>query len=87
MGVLRRQMPAGATIEIDGATVRLPQRLALGHKIALRSIAAGEKILKYGVPIGSATQAIGKGEHVHLHNMQSDYINPIMRKEITGHAP
>ena len=40
----------------------------------MRHIAAGEKVLKYGAPIGSATRDIGQGEHVHLHNMRSDYL-------------
>lgn len=50
------------------------ETLGLGHKIASRDIAAGEKIVKYGAPIGSATTAIPAGEHVHLHNMKSDYL-------------
>ncbi|HRJ73596.1 MAG TPA: SAF domain-containing protein [Terrimicrobiaceae bacterium] len=40
----------------------------------MRDIRTGEKILKYGVPIGSATCDIAFGEHVHLHNMKSDYL-------------
>ncbi|WP_316791162.1 UxaA family hydrolase [Pedobacter frigoris] len=46
----------------------------IGHKIADCLIREGEKIIKYGVPIGSATTTIEIGEHVHLHNMKSDYI-------------
>ena len=36
--------------------------------------------IKVGVPIGTATQAIAPGEHVHSHNLQSDHI-PIELKE------
>ncbi|MBR1921988.1 MAG: UxaA family hydrolase, partial [Kiritimatiellae bacterium] len=39
-----------------------------GHKYARRDIAAGEDIVKYGMPIAHATRAIAKGEHVHVHN-------------------
>ncbi len=39
-----------------------------GHKYARRTIAAGENVIKYGMPIGHATQAIAPGEHVHVHN-------------------
>jgi hypothetical protein len=39
-----------------------------GHKVALRAIAQGEAVIKYGVAIGSATRAIAVGEHVHVHN-------------------
>jgi hypothetical protein len=72
--VLARSVPAGEAIVVGGRTVVMSEPLGLGHKLALRPIAAGEKILKYGVPIGSATRGIEPGEHVHLHNMKSDYL-------------
>ena len=43
-----------------------------GHKVALRSIAAGEAVRKYGWPIGQATAAIAPGEHVHSHNLATN---------------
>ncbi|BDC17635.1 dehydratase [Acidianus sp. HS-5] len=43
----------------------------LGHKIALRDIKKGDKVLKYGRVIGEATQDIKKGQHVHVHNIRS----------------
>ncbi|MBQ6246419.1 MAG: altronate dehydratase [Kiritimatiellae bacterium] len=43
-----------------------------GHKYALRDIAAGENVIKYGMPIGHATCAISKGEHVHVHNVATN---------------
>ena len=46
----------------------------MGHKAAVAAIAAGEKIVKYGCPIGSALRAIRVGEHVHTHNIKSDYL-------------
>ncbi|MBQ7373971.1 MAG: altronate dehydratase [Clostridia bacterium] len=42
-----------------------------GHKFALRDIKKGEKVKKYGYPIGRATKDIKKGEWVHSHNLQS----------------
>ncbi len=42
-----------------------------GHKYAERDIAKGEKIIKYGFPIGYATEDIKKGDHVHSHNMKT----------------
>lgn len=42
-----------------------------GHKIALCDIKQGEKVIKYGYPIGYATQNIKKGEHVHTHNLKT----------------
>lgn len=46
--------------------------LADGHKYALRDIAAGENIIKYGNPIGHATADIKAGEHVHTHNVKTN---------------
>lgn len=43
-----------------------------GHKVALRDIAAGENIIKYGFPIGHATRAIRKGEVVHVDNIKTN---------------
>lgn len=71
--VARSRIAAGAPIEVDGVGIRLAEPLPIGHKIARRDIAAGEKILKYGAPIGSATAAIRRGEPVHVHNVKSDY--------------
>lgn len=42
-----------------------------GHKIALRDIAKGEPIMKYGESIGAASHAIKKGDYVHIHNMDA----------------
>ena len=42
-----------------------------GHKLALGDIRAGEKIVKYGFPIGVATRDIKKGEWVHTHNVRT----------------
>jgi hypothetical protein len=67
-------LPAGTELFVDGLLLKLPQPIGLGHKVARRAIAVGEKIVKYGAKIGSATTAIAAGEHVHTHNMKSDYI-------------
>ena len=40
-----------------------------GHKVALRRIAAGEFVRKYGHVIGVVTRTVSVGEHVHLHNL------------------
>jgi hypothetical protein len=51
--------------------VTLARPVSLAHKVALRDIASGESILKYGVSIGIATDSIRRGEWVHLHNCRS----------------
>lgn len=42
-----------------------------GHKYALKSIKSGERVIKYGMPIGLATEDIPSGAHVHSHNMKT----------------
>jgi altronate dehydratase len=67
-------LPAGAEVMIDGNPVTLGEAIPTGHKLARRLIAAGEKVIKYGAPIGSARSAIDPGAYVHTHNLGSDYI-------------
>ena len=45
--------------------------IPMGHKVALRDIKKGEPVIKYGFPIGSATEDIPKGGHVHSHNLHT----------------
>ncbi len=71
--VLRDQIAAGETILVQGREVAIPGALGLGHKIARAALAPGDKVLKYGAPIGSATRSITPGDHVHTHNLKSDY--------------
>lgn len=52
--------------------VRLTEDIGRGHKFALCPIAAGENVVKYGWPIGHATQPIAEGSHVHEHNVATN---------------
>lgn len=58
-----------------------------GHKIALKDIAEGEKIVKYGVVIGCATSAIPAGTWVHLHVMRSLYDERSSHLDVRTGAP
>jgi altronate dehydratase small subunit len=71
--VATARIRAGDTVAIAGSLVTMPADLPIGHKLARRAVAAGEKIVKYGAPIGSATAPIAVGEPVHVHNVKSDY--------------
>ena len=62
--------------EIEPGAIRLLGEPGDGHvtaKFALRALRAGDPVIKYGARIGTATQDIVPGEHVHLHNMRSDF--------------
>jgi len=45
--------------------------IPFGHKIALMDLKEGERVIKYGEVIGRATRPIAKGDHVHVHNLES----------------
>ena len=52
-------------------TLKSLDPVALGHKIALRDIKSGDTVLKYGEDVGRAVADIGKGRHVHVHNLKT----------------
>jgi len=67
-------LKSGDVVTLDGETVTVRADAPLGFKIARCDLAPGDKVLKYGAIIGSATTAIQRGDVVHLHNMKSDYL-------------
>lgn len=62
-------------VSLEGRCVEvtLAEDIQFGHKFALRDIAQGEPILKYGLPIGNALADIRAGEWVHVHNCRSEH--------------
>jgi (2R)-sulfolactate sulfo-lyase subunit alpha len=51
--------------------VKALDAIPIGHKVALLDIKNGETIMKYGHSIGKAVADIGKGHHVHVHNLKT----------------
>lgn len=77
-------------VELTGATsgeVTLIENISHGHKVAVRDIAADEAVIKYGVRIGHATQAIRRGAWIHLHNLASDLDERSGTLELNSGAP
>ena len=68
VAVALHAIPAGTVFAGVTALQDIPQ----GHKMALCSVAAGDAIVKYGFPIGHATQPIVAGAWVHSHNMATN---------------
>lgn len=64
----------GETITIDGQQVVVQHPIGVGHKLARCNLEVGQKVLRYGAPIGSMVEAATQGQHVHMHNMKSDYL-------------
>jgi hypothetical protein len=61
----------GRRIDIPGGVVTVLEPIPHGHKVALRPIASGSAVIKYGSPIGLASADIATGAHVHTHNLSS----------------
>lgn len=64
----------GEAIAYETGTVVSNGDIDIGHKVAIATLAEGEKVYKYGASIGSATSKIRPGDHIHTHNLTSDYI-------------
>ena len=71
VAVALKPLSAGETVSFGNGQITLKDDLPMGHKAALRSIRKGEAVIKYGFPIGEATEDIPAGGHVHTHNLHT----------------
>lgn len=84
--VALQELIAGETIQLEDRQVKVTQDIPKGHKVATRAITKGDMVIKYGMPIGHATENIKIGEHVHTHNTKtnlSDIIEYKYEQELT----
>ncbi|WP_265520406.1 UxaA family hydrolase [Oerskovia flava] len=85
VAVATRDLVAGTIVDgvpsgtVEGESLTVAGEVPRGHKIALRDVAAGARVHKYGQSIGVATRDVAAGEHVHSHNLAMD------TSEHTGH--
>ncbi|MCA1934796.1 MAG: UxaA family hydrolase [Asticcacaulis sp.] len=84
VAVCRAAIAAGSVVTVGAEALSITEAIEVGHKVAVRDLKAGDKIFKYGAPIGSMTQDTPKGGHVHMHNMKSDYISSHTREASGG---
>ncbi|MCI9048133.1 MAG: altronate dehydratase [Hungatella sp.] len=71
VAVALRPIAQGEELAIGDVSVVAVQEIPQGHKIALKPIKAGEKVVKYGFSIGFAKEDIGTGQWVHVHNLKT----------------
>ena len=45
--------------------------IPIGHKLAIKPLASGDTVIKYGVDIGKAIAPIAVGEHTHVQNLRT----------------
>ena len=71
--VALRPLAAGEVLDVEGAgAVTVAEDIPQGHKMAVRALAAGDDVVKYGLPIGHAIRDIAPGEHVHTERMATN---------------
>ena len=69
--VALRELAAGETILAGTQEVTARETIPAGHKMAIRDIAAGAEVIKYGFRIGNAKENIAAGQWVHVHNLKT----------------
>ena len=70
VAIAKMEICAGTLLDDVGGTIEARRDIRPAHKIARRSIAAGQPVRRYGQVIGFATCDIAKGDHVHTHNLE-----------------
>ena len=60
-------------VTADNSDFRLQAKhdVPIGHKVALRDLAVGDTVIKYGQDIGRIVAPVARGEHVHVHNLKT----------------
>ncbi|MEV4518242.1 altronate dehydratase family protein [Dactylosporangium sp. NPDC049525] len=69
VGLVVSDVGRGTPIRTAGGVVTALDDIPAGHKVAVRAVAAGAPVRKYGEVIGIARDDIPAGAHVHLHNL------------------
>ena len=68
---LDAQSRVEVTLNGESRTVTVLDSIPFGHKLAIRRMARGDEVLKYGEVIGRASETIEPGRWVHVHNVES----------------
>jgi (2R)-sulfolactate sulfo-lyase subunit alpha len=51
--------------------VKAQQDIPIGHKVALKDMAVGDTVWKYGIDMGKVVAPIQTGQHAHVHNIKT----------------
>ena len=71
-GVAAGMTLTGLVLDLDQTlTLDCVQDIPLGHKVALKDMAVGDTVIKYGVDIGKVVVPILRGQHAHVHNIKT----------------
>ncbi|MEJ8824561.1 UxaA family hydrolase [Variovorax humicola] len=75
--VVTEGVKAGETLTAlildEDRTIQIPCKsdIPLGHKVAMKDLAVGDTVIKYGTDIGKVIAAIKTGEHAHVQNIKT----------------
>lgn len=90
VAVAIRDVEAGYGFDIDGVSITTLVRIPAGHKVALKDIAEGEDVVKYGFPIGHLLQSVPQGgliDHSVLKTNLEGLLEYTYQPELTEIAP
>lgn len=69
VAIARVTIPIGTPLRVDGVEFVTKTNIPAGHKVALKAIATGGQVYRYGQKIGVASRSIEQGEHIHTQNL------------------
>lgn len=75
VAVALRDLPPGLALRHGALTLTVTAAVPQGHKIAVRPLAPGARVRKYGQTIGRTTREVRPGDHVHTHNLAMDSVD------------
>ena len=72
VAVALKKIEKGFCVQWEGKNVELQEEIPQGHKFLIKDVKKGEDIIKYGNPIGHATEDLQAGAWIHSHNMKTN---------------
>jgi len=73
VAVALRTLKSGETVALEGHPIVIRKQIPVGHKLAARAIAMGERVIKYSCQIGTAKTDIAAGEALNAQNVDPSY--------------
>jgi len=71
VAVALKPIAKGTTLNVAGISVITVEDIPQGHKFAIKPIAKGEAVVKYGFRIGYAQEDVATGAWIHTHNLKT----------------
>jgi altronate dehydratase small subunit len=86
VGVVINSAPVGGWLHAaSGMSVQVVEVVPRGHKIALTDLPRGSAVRKFGEVIGITTGPVARGQHLHVHNTESQRLRGDLARKCPGH--